>query len=225
MSESRNIESVAFMFGYMMLSVIFAIVFTYSMSIWLGINVALAIIPFIIINNIFIRFNRNENKFDWLCWILVVVFVLFLPNTFYIITDLIHLNSSDYFSISESGTEYIYHIEAYMFLFHVFVSAIIGTYLGVKSLIKFNDILRIKVTDRYTRSVIFAGVLVLSSTGIYIGRFLRFFSWDVINPLKLLSEVFSSFDLFSITFILMFTGIQYILYYGYKIVFEEEPFK
>lgn len=226
MSESRNVEALAFMFGYFMISFVLTFLNGYNLSLWLGINVVLAIIPFILMNNIFIRFKSNENNFDVLTWILLIVFILFLPNTFYVMTDIIHIDYTDFYRVVEGGSDIYYEvIEPYMLLVHVFVSAVIGVYLGVISLVKFNKILTIKISDRYTRGLFFVGVLMLSSVGIYIGRFLRYFSWDVINPFKLIPEIFDSISLFSISFVILFTIIQYLLYYGYKIVTEEKPFE
>ncbi len=226
MTNTRITESFAFIFGYIVLSFVMFMIDTYPLSLWLGFNVALAVIPFIIINSLSDRLNKRENKFDIISWLLLIGFVFFLPNTFYVITDMIHINSDDFYHIlQQSGTTYRDNIEAYMLIVHIFISAVIGVYLGVKSLIGYDRLAKLKIRDRYTRGVFFVGLLVLSSIGIYIGRFLRFFSWDVLNPFKIIPQVLESVDLFFMTFVLLFTIVQYLLFYGYKLVFEEEPFK
>lgn len=227
MSESRNVEAFGFMFGYFLLSVVVMFLNARELSLWLGINVALAVIPFILINNAFIRFNRNENKFDVFSIIMFVLFVFFLPNTFYMITDLIHIDFSEFYRVTDMGEviSYFDNLEGYILIIHLFISVVIGVYLGIKSLLVFDGMMKKVIRDKYTRGVLFVGLLVLSSFGIYIGRFLRFFSWDILLPWKLLPEIWESIDLFTFTFVILFTFTQYILFYGYKLVFEEEPFK
>ncbi len=226
MSESRLVESFAFMIGFMFISIVLFMLDGYTLSIWLGINVVLAMVPFIIITLAYKRLVKREFTFDWITWVLLIVFIFFLPNTFYIMTDMIHINSSDFYRLIEYGNaDYKDFIEPYILNFHIFISSIIGVFLGVKSLIIWDRIIKAKIEDRYSRGVFFVGLLMLSSLGIYIGRFLRFFSWEVLNPFKIIPEVLESADLFMFTFVILFTFMQYLLYYGYKLVVEQEPFK
>lgn len=226
MSESKLVESFAFIIGFMFISIILFMLDGYVLSVWLGINVVLAMVPFILISIAYRRFVKKEYTFDWIIIMLLIVFVFFLPNTFYILTDMIHINSDDFYKLIEYGNaEYRDYIEPYILNFHIFISAVIGVFLGVKSLLIWDKMIITKIEDRYTRGVILVALLILSSIGIYIGRFLRFFSWEVLNPLKVIPEVLGSIDLFMFTFVVLFTITQYLLYYGYRLVFEKEPFK
>jgi uncharacterized membrane protein len=100
----------------------------------------------------------------------------FLPNSFYLITDLIHLQSS-----GEVGLLY----DTAMITSFV----INGLLLGYVSLFIVHQI-----TKRYLRrrdAYIFAQfALLLSAFAIYLGRYLRWNTWDVvINPAGLLFDV------------------------------------
>ena len=48
-----------------------------------------------------------------------------------------------------------------------------------------------------------AGVCLLCGVGIYLGRFLRFNSWDVLHPVQLARSVLGSASAFSALFVLM----------------------
>jgi uncharacterized membrane protein len=99
---------------------------------------------------------------------LTATWLLFLPNAPYVLTDLIHYRVRD--------VPYWYD----MLLLVSF--AWTGTFAGFLSLY----LMQLRIRERWgeAASWAFASVsLMLSSFGIYLGRFLRFNSWDVItNP-------------------------------------------
>jgi uncharacterized membrane protein len=225
MRDYKIAEMILFPIGYMLLSVLFALVHTNFIGIWLGINVILAVIPMLLITLAYKRLEKAEFKFDWMTICLLIVFVFFFPNTFYVITDLIHIDQSQFY-INEIGqqTEYLRDIADYIFLFHVLITVAIGVYAGVKSMLRFNNILEKSKVDKGTRLTFLYVLVLLSSVGIYIGRFLRFFSWDVLNPFNLLTEFYHSIDFFALVFFGLFSVIQLTLYYGYRYFYEEEPF-
>ncbi|PID87292.1 MAG: transposase [Chloroflexi bacterium] len=105
-----------------------------------------------------------------------ILWLLFFPNTTYLVTDLIHLYHTDFIPI---------WYDAIM----LFAFALTGLMLGLLSLYFVHAVVRI-----YFGSLIgwmFVGVtVVLGSVGVYIGRFLRWNSWDVfVNPFTLFNDV------------------------------------
>ena len=225
MRDYKITEMVLFAFGYMILSIAILFISNNYISVWLGINVGLAIIPLILITVLHKRLKQSEFGFDWLSMLLLIVFVFFFPNTFYVITDLIHIDQGDYYTTQMyEATIYHRNIEDYIFLFHVVMTLAIGVYAGVKSLLRFNEIFIQKDILKGTRFTFLFALIFLSSIGIYIGRFLRFFSWDILNPFTLMNEFLSSLDFFALLFIILFTLIQFVLYFGYRYFYESEPF-
>ncbi len=100
------------------------------------------------------------------------LWLIFLPNAFYIVTDLIHLRPFP-------GVPLWYDA------FLLFAFALAGVLLGSLSLQRMQAL----VTARFGAHLgwLFAiGVLALSSFGIYIGRFLRWNSWDIFTSPRLL---------------------------------------
>jgi uncharacterized membrane protein len=113
----------------------------------------------------------------WL-WVLAVAWLLFFPNAFYIVTDLIHLK--------KFGTD---HVPPWYDLLMTMAFACGGMFLGCLSLY----LLHLTARERFGWRVgwLFAGtMLALGALGVYLGRFSRLNSWDIVaRPLHLLDEV------------------------------------
>jgi uncharacterized membrane protein len=111
-------------------------------------------------------------------WALAVCWLLFFPNAFYIVTDLIH--------VKKFGTD---GVPRWYDLLMTAAFACGGMFLGCLSLY----LLHLLVRQRWgwQRGWAFAtAMLALGAFGIYLGRFSRLNSWDVIaRPFKLLGEV------------------------------------
>jgi uncharacterized membrane protein len=107
---------------------------------------------------------------------LVAVWLAFLPNAPYVITDLIHL---------EPGPTRLYWFDLAMLL----SCGAAGILLGYSSLF---DVHRI-VDERFGRRMgwgVASATLLLSGFGIYLGRVLRWNSWDVLtNPRRLFDSI------------------------------------
>jgi uncharacterized membrane protein len=133
------------------------------------------------------------------------LWLLFLPNSPYIITDLMHLS-------------YIPSVPAWYDAVMVFSFALTGLLLGFVSLF----VMQMMVLRRYGRSTswVFAlATLGMSGFGVYIGRFLRWNSWDIFtNPLTLFNSLFNP-DLFLKAFVV--TGLlSTIFVFSYIVMFS-----
>jgi len=107
------------------------------------------------------------------------LWLLFLPNAPYLITDLMHLRPI--------GPVPIWYDAMMLFSF-----ALSGLLLGLRSLFSMQRI----VNGRFGLLAGWVFVLLacgLSSFGIYIGRFLRWNSWDIFaHPLRLSADIVNS---------------------------------
>jgi len=107
---------------------------------------------------------------------LVFTWILFMPNSFYILTDLFHLNN-----MSKGDSWYDLTL--------ILSFAWNGILFGILSIHKMEILLK-KATGTFVSGFIICVVMWLNAFGIYIGRFLRFNSWDIfVNPLSLISEI------------------------------------
>lgn len=167
----------------------------YLFLVW---NLFLAGVPFLITQTYKLTLQWQKSKI--LALMTFAVWLLFLPNSPYIITDLVHLHDS-----------FSYMVWYDMFL--VFVFALNGLILGLLSLMDMSTMIRERYGKTAASYTIFKACL-LSGFGIYLGRFLRFNSWDVATkPKVLLLEILQSLrepKVWMITF--AFGGFLWILF-------------
>ncbi|HEX5797431.1 MAG TPA: DUF1361 domain-containing protein [Candidatus Saccharimonadales bacterium] len=169
----------------------------YIFLVW---NLVLAVIPLTLAWWLIERL-RSES---WLAWpqiVLSILYIGFLPNTFYLITDFVHLRQTD-----EAGL-YFDVILLTSFVFNGIILGFTSVYLIHKQLLKRFD----ERTGLYLIAVIF----LLASFAAYLGRFTRFNSWDIllrpagllfdvsdrfINPTQHLDTYISTVSLFAVLF-------------------------
>lgn len=174
--------------------------YTYLFLTW---NLLLALIPFGI-SLILIAIEKARIKIRIIKTILTFVWLIFLPNTFYILTDFIHLRA---------------HVEITIWFDLILISSFCfaGVYLGIVSLEIFNH-LYLRSLSRSSKILINSAILVLCSYGIYLGRFLRWNSWDILyNPINLISDFVESLRYpQTYLFTILFTVLMGVIILGYR---------
>ncbi len=165
----------------------------YNFLIW---NLFLGFIPFLVALSIQL-FKKNLNNF-----ILIAgsfLWLLFYPNSPYMITDLIHVQAT--------STTVVYDTLL------IFSFSMLSLFFGFYSIKLIQNVINKRTSKKITNTIIIISLL-LSSFGIYLGRVLRLNSWDVFTePVKTLSTIFE--HLFPISknpvtyiIIIIFTFIQ-----------------
>lgn len=143
--------------------------------IFLAWNTVLALIPLAISR----RLKPGENAVLRNI-LLLSAWLLFFPNAPYLLTDLFHFRAKP-------------PIPAWFDLFLLATAAWNGLLLGMLSLMRVEQFLAAGLKRR-TVHVCVAFVSLLCGYGIYIGRFMRFNSWDVIAaPYDLLQSMAAHF--------------------------------
>lgn len=138
-----------------------------------------------------------SKKQKWLYPLLLVVWLAFYPNTFYMLTDLVHM--------TWVGDTLWNPIS--MRLFMAFVPSILfGVYCGIESW----NILRERWKwTWWLDMLVVAALSYLSSLAIYIGRYDRLNSWDLVTrPQLVVQKLLETFQKDRLVFILGFTFIQ-----------------
>lgn len=136
-------------------------------------NLFLAVLPFLISRTPYI-FNEKQKLKNSAFIIISLFWLLLIPNAPYIVTDLIHLSH-------RHGAPLIYDA------FLIFTFAWAGLLLFFYSL---RDIERI-ITSKYGHNIAMIkipSIILLSSVGVYMGRYLRFNSWDVFVDHSLIGD-------------------------------------
>lgn len=164
-------------------------------------NLFLGYIPYFLSSEI-----KNTVPGTYKFYLLILGWLLFLPNSFYLLTDFVHLH----------------HNSDLQYLFDALLLAcfsIAGFYAGISSMLHIHGLFKMKYTNRRTWQLI-AAMCYLTSFGVYLGRILRFNSWDVLSkPIDLFFNILESIENFHTyeftfyfgTFILIVYGISHLL--------------
>lgn len=107
---------------------------------------------------------------------LLAVWLLFFPNAPYVLTDLIHLAPQGHPKVPQ-----------WLDLLMLLSFALVSLWLGFQSLRMVQHWVEERSSKRVAWGMIF-GVLGLSGFGVYLGRFLRWNSWDILRRPHLLLE-------------------------------------
>ncbi|MGZ3837258.1 MAG: DUF1361 domain-containing protein [Flavisolibacter sp.] len=140
---------------------------------WLNWNLFLAVIPYAISRFLAARpqWMRQPAKAlpVLLCWL------LFLPNAFYLLTDLYHLNTRP-------------PVPLWFDLALILSFAWNGLFLGVLSMRQMEKILEAAGLMPWEALFVYP-VMLLNALGIFMGRYLRYNSWDILaHPSRLFHD-------------------------------------
>jgi uncharacterized membrane protein len=172
--------------------------------VWLIWNLLLAWIPVACALAIF-NLQRRRPRLLWpILFGGALVWFVFFPNAPYLLTDLIHLQPRP--------------DAPFWFDLILFVSfAWSGFMLGLVSLVLMQEVIR-RIAGTIVSWVFAFVMLALSSFGIYLGRFLRWNSWDLFfNPLELTGAILEGarhplFHLQTIVFSTLFACLLLAMY-------------
>ncbi|WP_394799703.1 DUF1361 domain-containing protein [Flavobacterium amniphilum] len=165
-------------------------------------NLFLAGIPYVLL--LAARKYNQDKQIGFKIGFSLFIWLLFLPNSFYIVTDLVHLTKSDQSTI-------------WLDILILCSFSITGFFMGILSILEFEKIIKHFFTPKITIMII-PGICFLCGFGIYLGRVLRYNSWDILsNPQKLLFDIgilLTSRD--SLFFSALFGLFIYSIYLIYK---------
>ena len=98
----------------------------------------------------------------------LLIWLLFLPNAPYMMTDLIHIATSP---------QYMLWYDGIMF----FTFALVGIGTWVSSLTLVEEMICRQISTRIHRVIFISSISLLTGFGVYLGRELRFNSWDLLH--------------------------------------------
>ena len=107
---------------------------------------------------------------------LLIAWLAFLPNTFYVLTDIIHINDQIRFNQT-------YDVLTFM------ITAVASFLIGLASLYLIDEKYLSKL-GHDARRAIFVAIAIACGVAIYIGRELRWNSWDLVaHPYQIISDL------------------------------------
>ena len=216
MSRLSAIEKMlAVSLGFTMILLAFRITYAGNLSyifyVW---NLFLAIVPLLVSRKLQLHESLSRKAL-----LMLATWILFLPNAPYVVTDLFHYRER-------------WPVPKWYDLVLVTSAAWNGLMAGFISVMQVENFILRLMSAKKTRLIIMF-VFLLCGYGIYIGRFLRFNSWDVVtDPLALLivssRHVLLPFQYLSVwKFTLLFSIMLVIIYYMLKqfSIVEKHPVK
>ncbi|HEY6030009.1 MAG TPA: DUF1361 domain-containing protein [Gaiellaceae bacterium] len=144
----------------------------YRFLVW---NLFLAWVPF---GCALAAFSRARRRIDLVVVALLLLWLLFFPNAPYVLTDFIHL--------SERPSAPLWY-DALMLSSFAWTALL----LGFASLYLVQMVVR-RVAGLAWSWLVVVGALALASFGVYLGRFMRFNSWDALLRPRRLAHVVGS---------------------------------
>jgi uncharacterized membrane protein len=183
----------------------FRIVYTghllFAFLVW---NLFLAYVPYAVSKQMTKAFISSKWKF-FLC---AFVWLLFIPNAFYIITDLFHLDMNE-------------DVPLWYDLALLLSFAWSGLLFGILSVRQMEKLFESNFNKRFDLLFVLP-VMALNGFGVYIGRYLRFNSWDVLtSPFQLINDIVYLFihpirNRFDWSMIVCYTILLTLIYYTIK---------
>lgn len=167
---------------------------------WMILNMILAFIPFEL--SFLFPLFKPQAKREWPLFIIfILVFIFFVPNVFYVITDLIHLNLYAF--------DFMKEINIYEWL--NFTYLLMGVYIALYFYVQI--LINIKKVFSKKWSYIGCGlVIIMTSLGIYIGRFLRFHTVHLLTkPWEVAKDTIQALDMEGLLWIGMMSLLQCLL--------------
>lgn len=188
-----------------------------SHYIFLNWNLFLAWLPLVFAWLLYKWVQKNP----WVSWqgaVLTILWLGFLPNSFYLLSDLIHLQTT-------LAANVMY--DTVMLLSFAWN----GLVLGFFSLFLVHQLLIKRIRPLYGHYIV-ATILFLCSFAIYLGRFLRWSTWDVlVNPAGILFDVsdriinpeaHSQTFTTTITFFLLLGSMYVVLWQFIEVIREQK---
>lgn len=173
----------------------------YLFLVW---NLFLAWIPY----SISLSFKNIITKHKFIQAFAFISWLLFFPNALYIVTDIIHVKETE-------------AVPVWFDAILLFISSFAGLALAFASIINVEHLLRHYFHKKFANALV-VFLLFVGSFGVYLGRFQRWNSWDVVhNPLTLAADILHRFTspfahtkTWGVTFLL--TGLYVVCWFFIK---------
>lgn len=164
----------------------------YEFLLW---NLLLAAIPAFMVYPVYRLAHRKHTTFNTAAIIIVVAaWLALLPNTFYLMTEFMHLNPGVLVNLPTGGAKASLHYGrgSGLYVFDsllLLIMVIYGALSGSVALLDGYRLARRYFTENIAK-ILMAIVIVLVPIGIYIGRYGRWNSWDaIIQPGRVIADL------------------------------------
>ncbi|KRM07831.1 hypothetical protein FD41_GL000307 [Lentilactobacillus farraginis DSM 18382 = JCM 14108] len=186
---------------------------------FLVLNTFLAYIPIELSFHISIGKPKNALLF----WLITLTWLLFYPNTPYLLTDLFHLSL-----LEPYGTNGLLRLDNIMWLKFslLLISTLFSTLLGLWGLERVAKAIseRLRIHHTIFKHILIIGLSFVTSIGIFIGRFLRIHTiYLILTPELFIRPLLNMWSKNALIFIGLLTIIQLVFFYTLKLIINSQP--
>ncbi len=176
---------------------------------FLLLNLLLAWVPFLLSLLICFLYNSDIKAVfkTTFMFVLGIIWFLFYPNAPYLLTDIIHIQTNDYVVLKDHVFIYSFKFISWFELAQFILTIFTGIIVGFLSLFIIHKIIADK--SKFMSWIFVAFISLTSGFGIYVGRFLRLNSWEILNIFSTAKD----FNIFKIIEFSSFFGIIWFLIY------------
>ncbi|KRN27674.1 hypothetical protein IV38_GL001886 [Lactobacillus selangorensis] len=194
--------------GCFLLYFIYLFLFVQGTFSFLLLNTFLGYIPI----ELAFHLHPDKPRSNWLFWPITVLWLLFFPNAPYLLTDLIHLTLLHAYNLSTGlirNDPYIWINFTYLL-----ISTVVCTNLGMWSVNHVANVMlaRFHWPSKRTKLVFVPLLLLLSSIGIYIGRFLRIHTVYLLTPSLIIKPILTMWSPRMLLFTFLLFIVQMMIY-------------
>lgn len=159
-----------------------------------------------------LAFHIKDKLSNTYFWLLTAAWLFFYPNAPYLLTDLFHLSLLHPYDIMTG----LIKLDIHMWLNYTYllVSTLSCTLLALVGFSQIADQIkeRLHLTPYYFRYVVIFGLTILSSVGVYIGRFLRLHTVYLLTSPKLtLKLIADMWTIKMLAFVVLLTIVQLVI--------------
>lgn len=199
-------EALAFTAIFMLLS---AVILTFDPGrdflVW---NMGLSIIPYFL--SVLLRHGRTLYRSTVLFTLIFLAWLAFYPNAVYMVTDFIHFSTRTFYT-KTPRIQYNMDIRLWLNFSLTVCAVFFGVFLGMTSFFHVEESL-LNGKPWYLRLFFYIVISFLTGFAMYIGRFIRLNSWDVLmNPGELLTEVGATINRSTAMITFLFSSIHFFL--------------
>lgn len=176
-------------------------------------NVGLSFIPYVIS-------GFTLTKKDKALFVILGLFIsiIFYPNAIYMFTDFIHIKTSDYYKIISGEVVYVMDSLNWIKLCAEVALITLSMVLSYESFVNMLKIIRCH-GHKIAEFILLIFFSAITSIAVYIGRFLRFNSWDILEVPKIIRSILSNITLNDYYLLGAFAALHFIiilLFYNLK---------
>ncbi|TDG75235.1 DUF1361 domain-containing protein [Secundilactobacillus malefermentans] len=166
--------------------------------------------------------NASQPKSRVIFWITFVIWLLFYPNAPYMLTDLFHLSL-----LSPYAADGLLKLSIHMWAYFSFmlISTLFCTVFGMWSLGHVSNAIAGRLANHHiwARNLIIIVLTVLSSIGIFIGRFLRIHTiYLITSPNFIVNRLMTMWTPKMLMFVVILSIMQ-LLIFGFFSLIRQTP--